>query len=106
MSARDTVIVEGTEETSGIYELAEAEITKIERPLVVARIRARASCEPGLIRYVQGQRLSPDKEARKLVAYGEVLAMLARGDLRDADLHAIKSDWRDACSREGGWARG
>ena len=106
MSKRDVVVVQGSEETSGVYELGEEEITKVECMLDVVRIRARAACEPGLIKLVQGQRLSADKEARKLVAYGEVLGMLARGDLRDADLFAIKHDWADALSSAGGWQRG
>jgi hypothetical protein len=96
-------------ERSGIYEVpppTQDEITVVERRLDVARMQVRARCEPGLVQAVRDKGLSPDKEARKLVAYGQVLAMLARGDLRSDDLHAIKTDWSDAWSNTGAWARG
>ncbi len=99
------VAVQDVDPITQVIEV-DPDITKVERSLEMLRIRARDRCEPGLFQLVRNKQLSPDKEARKLVAYGEVLSMLARGDLRDDDLHAIKVDWRDALSSVGGWQRG
>lgn len=100
------VVIEGTQECSGVYELDDAEVTKVERMLDVVRIRAFTRCEPGLLQLVRDKGLSADKCERKLRAYGEVLAMLREGSLRDDDLHAIRHDWSDALSSVGGWERG
>lgn len=99
-SKRDVVLYSDDDVTSGVYEVPDPQITKVTQDLLVMRMRVRARCEPGLVRHVEGKRLSPDKEQAKLRAYGEVLAMLTRGELRDDDLHAIKVDWSDAVTAE------
>lgn len=103
---RAAAVPDEAEETSAVYEVPPAAITQVERNLDVLRMRARAHCEPGLLRHVEDKQLSPDKQDAKMRAYGEVLAMLTRGELRHDDLHAIKVDWCDALAHVGGWERG
>ncbi len=93
------------EPTTGIMEI-DRDITRVDGLLQARRDEAFTRCAAGLVQRVKDKRLPADKEERKLRAYGEVLALLRAGVLRDDDLHAIKVDWGDAFSSPGAWQRG